>query len=146
MFHHSGSYRIVYSDRSSASFQIPSHLREKNSLQLIWHKDDETQCVCPPVEEIVSCACNKESNNFITISGSYLTVSNLTEDVDYVLLHFMSSGLSGCNNKCEIRSVTEIYKIIMRGIQVSYSCYSCRSSQGFTFEGAMTNFTHHPLP
>lgn len=115
---------MVYLDESSASFQIPTHLQEMNTLQLIWFKDDATQCVCPPVKEIASCACNREVNNtsnFVTISDGYLTISNLTEELNYVPLHFVTSGLSGCNNKCDIRSITEIYKIVIRGTIANFA-------------------------
>ena len=107
-----GSYEMVYQAEASVSFQIPIHLQEMNSLQLIWSKNMDSQCVCPLIEEIASCACNREFNtsNFVTISDGYLTVSNLTDN--FGLLHFVTSGLSGCHNRCDIRSITTIYQIL----------------------------------
>lgn len=84
-----------------------------NSLQLVWYKNKTTQCVCPPVEDIISeCSCNKNNpENTITIVGRNITITNLTgDDQGHVRLYFMSFT-SGCQNRCDVKYITKMYKI-----------------------------------
>lgn len=68
--------------------------------------------MCPPVEGLISqCACNKNgSQNVVTISGSDVTVTNLTGEDGYVMMYLVSTS-SGCQNECDIKTVEEIYRI-----------------------------------
>ena len=107
---------ILVINSTSASIEIPHNLREDRSLQLIWSKQDTSQCVCPPFEQLISqCACNVDSPsiNTITISNSTLTVSNLAQEMSKkeVTLHFVSSVSSGCHFNCNLRSLVKIYRI-----------------------------------
>jgi hypothetical protein len=100
------------------TFEIPQNLRSNQSIQLVWSKNDTTQCVCPPVERFISlCACNIENSrsNLITISNNDITISNLTQVMGEgeVILHFVSSVSSGCMNTCNLRFIIGVYKIII---------------------------------
>ena len=82
----------------------------------MWSKDASTQCVCPPVEQLISlCACNiGNPNNLITISGFHAVVSNLTQQMGEgeVTLSFVSSVPSGCQGTCNLRAVAHRIIII----------------------------------
>lgn len=69
------------------------------------------------METLISeCVCNHyNSSNLITISGGRLTLSNLTKELDPVLIHFVYSAPSGCQNRCNIRSIARAYKIYAQG-------------------------------
>ena len=107
----------MYALDGAASFDLPEDLPDMNSIQLIWAKKNETQCVCPPVQEILSqCACNKiGSKNLVTISDGRLEISNFVEELDNVLFYFANSSSSGCQNGCNVRSIAQTYKIVIRG-------------------------------
>ena len=107
--------RIPVFDLTSASFEIPNDLHD-NRIQLIWLKQDASQCVCPPFEQFMSqCACNVDGPNIntITISNSTLTISNLAQNMgrDEVTLHFISSVSDGCHLNCNLRKIKKIYRI-----------------------------------
>lgn len=109
----------VAANRTSASIEIPEVLRSDTSLQLIWSKQDSTQCVCPPVEELLSqCACNIGTPNINTISmsGHTLVISNLAAEMGKgeVSLHFVSSVSSGCNSNCNLRRAKGMYRFIFQ--------------------------------
>ena len=97
---------------TSASFVIPEHLRNNRSVQLIWPKDSNTQCVCPPVQQLISqCACNIDNleGNIVTISDNRLSISNLTLDTDEEMtMYFVSSVSSGCRGTCNLRSIVGV--------------------------------------
>ena len=98
------------------SFEIPDYLRDNRSLQLIWLKQDASQCVCPPFQQFMSqCACNVDGPNIntITISNSTLTISHLAQDMgnEEVTLYFVSSVSSGCHFNCNLRNIVKIYRI-----------------------------------
>lgn len=101
---------IIIANESTASIMIPEDLRN-SSLQLIWLKDDSTQCVCPLIERLIEiCACNKDtSTNFVTISGHNVTISNLTQ---YLSMHLVSAT-TGCQHACSLRSVVITYQIMI---------------------------------
>jgi hypothetical protein len=113
------SAQVIYTNGSSARFEIPEYLRHRISLQLIWSKNGSTQCVCPPVERFISqCACNAYyPNNVISISGNNLSISNLTQEMgtggEAVSLFFVSSVSSGCLMTCNLRSIAAVYRIII---------------------------------
>ena len=114
-------------DNTSASFEIPDVLRNDRSLQLIWSKQDSTQCVCPPVEELLSqCACNIGIPNInnISISGHTLVISNLAAEMGKgeVSLYFISSVSSGCNSNCNLRRTKGVYRFIfLSGSKINYA-------------------------
>ena len=109
---------------NSARFLFPETLYRTDSslleLQLIWPKDENTQCVCPPIQQILSiCACNMNStNNLVTITGSdsehEVVVSNLAQEVDHITLYFVYSVCNGVPDNCNInlRSLEGVYNII----------------------------------
>ena len=103
-----------------ATFEIPELLHNNPSLQLIWSKDNDTQCVCPPVEEIMpTCACNMQSDdNVVTISNSNVTISNLTsmDGVHSVTIFLVISTSTGCQGRCNLRSIEGAYKVGFQGI------------------------------
>lgn len=109
---HAEPYDVIQLDaiNSSASFNLSS----SSSLQLIWSKDNVSQCVCPALQEIISeCACNKNNpRNMVTISGNTVTVANLTEEMSYVIVYLVSVT-AGCQNRCTIRRIMKIYKITL---------------------------------
>ena len=101
-----------------ATFKLPENLHNNRSLQLIWSKDDNTQCVCPPVAQFMAiCACNIDNtNNAITIfNNSTITISNLVQErgEGEVTLYCVSSVSSGCHDTCNLRSVAGMYRIII---------------------------------
>ena len=102
---------------NTLSFAIPDDLQDLPSLQLIWTKSNRTPCVCPVTPDLTSeCACNKnDPENLVTVSGDRVTVSNLSDQLDHVLLYFVSSNASGCQQRCNVRSVAQIYRLIIRG-------------------------------
>ena len=108
----------VHANGTSASFEIPENLRGDRSIQLVWSKDNDTQCVCPPVEQFMSqCACNIDdpNNNIITISNGNITISNLTNPMGHggrTTLYFVSSLSSACDGNCHLQSVAHVYDII----------------------------------
>ena len=112
-----GSEQIIYTSEDSASFEVPMYLQNDKSLQLIWSKDANTQCVCPPVELLISqCACNSHySNNIVNISRNQLVITNITEEMGEgeVSLYFIFSISSGCRDSCNLRSIAAIYKIVV---------------------------------
>lgn len=99
---------------TSASFEIPDNLRNDASVQLIWSKDDNTQCICPPVEQLISqCACNiANPTNMVTISNNYIAITNLARQMEDVALYFVSTVSSACNGICRLRSVVKVFRII----------------------------------
>jgi hypothetical protein len=111
------SAQVIYTSGSSARFEIPENLRYDKLLQLIWSKNDSTQCVCPPVERFISqCACNAYyPDNIISISDNHLTISNLTQEMGEgeVSLFFISSVSSGCLGTCNLRSMAAVYRIFV---------------------------------
>ena len=108
----------VHANGTSASFEIPENLRGDPSIQLVWSKDNDTQCVCPPVEQFMSqCACNIDdhNSNIITISNGNITISNLTNPMGFegrTTLYFVSSLSSACDGNCHLQSVAQVYDII----------------------------------
>ena len=102
---------------NTLSFDIPEDLLHLPSLQLIWTKSNHTPCVCPVSPNLTSeCACNKnDPENLVTVSGDRVTVSNLSDQFDQVLLYFVSSNASGCQQRCNVRSVAQTYRLIIRG-------------------------------
>ena len=108
----------IFATGTSANFEIPENLRSDLSIQLVWSKDNDTQCVCPPVEQFMSqCACNIDdpNSNIITISNDNITISNLTNQMGYegrITLYFVSSLSSACNGNCHLQSVAKVYHII----------------------------------
>ena len=117
------------SSNSTISFDIPERLRNNHSIELIWSKDANTQCVCPPVEQFMArCACNIENpdSNMINISNHTVTISNLNYRTDEmgegeVMLYFVHSDSSGCNNHCNLRSIEEEFRIFTQGINAMVS-------------------------
>jgi hypothetical protein len=111
------SARVIYTSGSSVMFEIPEYLRYDKSLQLIWSKNDSTQCVCPPVERFISqCACNAYyPSNLISISDNHLSIFNLTQEMGEgeVSLFFVSSVSSGCLGTCNLRSIAAVYRIVV---------------------------------
>ena len=116
-FQYTVNTRDLHMNQRSSSFIIPEDIRKNiKSIQLIWSKDSNTQCVCPPVEELMPrCACNAENmnRNFITISNNTVIVSNITLDVDEkkLSLFFVFSTSSGCNYDCNLRSIQRVYRL-----------------------------------
>ena len=102
---------------NTVSFDILEDLHNFPSLQLIWTKSNHTPCVCPVTPNLTSdCACNKnDPENLVTVSGNRMAVSNLSDQLDQVLLYFVSSNASGCQQRCFVRSVAQIYRLIIRG-------------------------------
>ena len=102
---------------TAATFEIPEHLHNNPSLQLIWSKDNDTQCVCPPVEEIMpTCACNMQSDdNVVTISNNYtISISNLTSTEDSLMMVLVITTY-GCQGRCNLRSIVGAYRVILQG-------------------------------
>jgi len=104
---------------SSVTFDLPEDLHNNGSLQLIWSKDSDTQCVCPPVAQFMAkCACNIDNmntNNTITISDNHtVTVTNFTGKK--VSLYFVSVS-TGCGGICNQRSTEQIF-ILRQGSYV----------------------------
>lgn len=125
MHNNTGTNETIHVSGTSASFDLPDRLHSDTSVQLILSKDENTQCVCPPVERVISqCACNIENpNNIVTISNHSITVSNLTQDAGEgeVILHLVSSVSSGCINTCNLRSIVGVYRIVVtQGIWYTY--------------------------
>ena len=110
----------IYVNQNSASFVILEKLHNNRSIQLIWSTDEDTQCVCPPMEQFMStCACNiYATNNQVTITNNQLVVSNLTQNV--TIFYFVSSLSSGCHGNCNLQSIAGVYNIflIQEGITV----------------------------
>lgn len=115
---YAGTPTIIHVSGDSARFDIPEDLRNRRSIQLVWSKDDGTQCVCPPVEQFMSlCACNIENpnSNMVVVTSYSITIFNLTQMMGEgeVTLYFVHSVSSGCLNTCNLRSISGIYKIII---------------------------------
>ena len=110
--------RDIYTNETSASFEIPENLHNNQSLQWVWSKDDNIQCVCPPVEQFMSqCACNIENpnSNTISISNNHIFITNLHQDngMGEVILHVISSVSSGCLRTCNLKSIVAVYRIVI---------------------------------
>ena len=103
----------IYVNQNSASFLIPEELRNNRSLQLIWSTDEDTQCVCPPVEQFMStCACNTyAANNQVTITNNRLVVSNLAQNS--MTFYFVSSVSSGCHGNCNLQTMAGVYNVFL---------------------------------
>ena len=104
-------------DDNAVSFAISEDLLHLPSLQLILTKTNHTPCVCPVSPDLTSeCACNKnDPENLVTVSEDHVTVSNVSDQLGQVLLYFVSSNASGCQQRCYVRSVAQTYKLITQG-------------------------------
>ena len=119
---------------NAVSFIIPEDLLDLPSLQLLWTKSNHTPCVCPVSQDLTSeCACNKnDPENLVTVSGERVAVLNLSDQLDQVLLYFVSSNASGCQQRCYVRSVAQTYRLIIRGkFMGSYSVLLISSNASF---------------
>ena len=126
--------QVIHVSESSASIVIPEDLRNNRSVQLIWSKDVNMQCVCPPMEEFISqCACNinNPDSNMVTISNYHLTISNLTQLIggEDLMVYFVSSISSGCRGTCNLRSIVGAYRINFKQGNNNDANYACREGR-----------------